>query len=103
MHSTPTRSPSGGPIDSLLAASPTPSPQDVSRLHSPFPGAETPSSPSLQPDGRNSPFRKASGGGSAASTRVIDGLQTDLLNARGHNEKLKQEMRSNQRLIGSVS
>jgi len=37
-----------------------------------------------------------------ASTRVIDGLQTELINSKGHNDKLKQEIRSNQRLIGSV-
>ena len=99
-------SPSDSPISAKRntrsrTTSPTP-PQDPSQLRSPFLGSDFPS-PSLATDNRYSPIpRKVSAGGSAASTRVIDGLQTDLLNARGHNDKLKQEIRANQRLIGSV-
>jgi hypothetical protein len=59
-------------------------------------------------NGRLSPLpigmRKSSNpAGTAASTRVIDSLQTELLAAKGHVERMKQEMRSSQRVIGSVS
>lgn len=86
--------------------SPTPSPGDMSNLRSPYLGPDSPYSPAGPSDGRFSPalgVRKTSGGSSAASTRVIDSLQTELLNAKGHVDKLKQEVRSNQRVIGSVS
>ncbi|WVF70453.1 hypothetical protein IAT40_005243 [Kwoniella sp. CBS 6097] len=88
-------------------------------LRSPFLAPESPQPPSphsqgLGPavDGRLSPspalcpgLRRASGpgGGSAASTRVIDGLQTELVNTRGHLERVKQEVRSCQRVIGSLT
>ena len=82
-------------------SSPTPSP-DHTLLRSPYLGPDSPYTPSHQADGRLSPGPRRVSGGSAASTRVIDGLQTELINSKGHNEKLKQEIRSNQRLIGSV-
>lgn len=41
--------------------------------------------------------------GSAASTKVIDTLQTDLLNVKGHLERVKGEVRSSQRVIEAVS
>ena len=86
--------------------SPGPASYENAHLRSPFLGLESPYSPAATSDGRSSPglaVRRVSGGGSAASTRVIDSLQTDLYNQKGHVERLKQEVRSNQRLIGSVS
>lgn len=105
LHATPpSASPSSSkrpPSRTRSTASPTP-PQEAN-LRSPF-IPDSPCSPLPQSDGRPSPYpRRVSGGGSAASTRVIDALQTDLLHSRGLVEKLKQEVRANQRLIGSVS
>ena len=45
--------------------------------------------------------RKASG--SSASTKVIDSLQTELANTKGHLEKVKSNLRGSQRIIASVS
>ncbi|WVQ97461.1 hypothetical protein IAU59_004574 [Kwoniella sp. CBS 9459] len=96
-------------------------PHESRNLRSPFLAPESPQPPSPYSgsqglgaiaDGRLSPspalspgFRRASGpgGGSAASTRVIDGLQTELVNTRGHLERVKQEVRSCQRVIGSLT
>ena len=41
--------------------------------------------------------------GSAASTRVIDGLQTDLAHMRMQVEKVRQDFKSSQRIVESVS
>ncbi|WVQ82513.1 hypothetical protein IAT38_004642 [Cryptococcus sp. DSM 104549] len=41
--------------------------------------------------------------GSAASTRVIDNLQTELVNSKGHVERLKQEMRASQRRVEQLT
>ncbi|KAK1925705.1 hypothetical protein DB88DRAFT_208250 [Papiliotrema laurentii] len=102
---SPSDSPTAGkrPPSRNRAHSPSPAPESAN-LRSPFLGTEPPYSPNGPSDDRHGPVpRKISSSGSAASTRVIDGLQTDLLNARGHNEKLKQEIRANQRLIGSLT
>jgi hypothetical protein len=49
-------------------------------------------------------LRKSSGlVGSAASTKVIDSLQTELYNVKGHLDRVKGEVRSCQRVIASVS
>ena len=56
-------------------------------------------SPALHPSG----LRKVSSTASAASTKVIDGLQTELLNTKGHLERVKSEVRSGQRIVASVS
>ncbi|OCF34049.1 hypothetical protein I316_04396 [Kwoniella heveanensis BCC8398] len=118
LHPTPPPNSSSRPH-----ASP-PSPvnlHDNRNLRSPFLAPESPQPPSPYSgsqglggvaDGRLSPspalspgLRRASGpgGGSAASTRVIDGLQTELVNTRGHLERVKQEVRSCQRVIGSLT
>lgn len=79
-----------------------PSPKGPSPLASPLlaesPGPNGRFSPSLHASG----VRKASSSTSAASTRVIDGLQTELLNVKGHLERVKQEVRSSQRVTSSV-
>ncbi|WRT64392.1 uncharacterized protein IL334_001324 [Kwoniella shivajii] len=93
---------------------------DSRNLRSPFLAPESPQPPSpygsslglgSNVDGRLSPspgyFRRASGGlndkASSASTRVIDNLQTELINTKGHLERVKQEVRSAQRVIGSLT
>ncbi|KAK6905964.1 hypothetical protein I203_106799 [Kwoniella mangroviensis CBS 8507] len=96
-------------------------PDREKNLRSPFLAPESPQPPSPYGGGRPSSslgvgegrlspspagFRRASGGPndkSSASTRVIDGLQTELINARGHLERVKQEVRSAQRVIGSLT
>lgn len=45
--------------------------------------------------------RKVSG--SAASTRVIDSLQTELLSVKSHLERVKAEVRAGQRRVEQVS
>ncbi|RXK39734.1 hypothetical protein M231_02927 [Tremella mesenterica] len=78
------------------------------QLLSPFLG-DSPRSPAfingLGPpsEGRLSPGFKRSTSGSAASTKVIDGLQTELANVRAHLEKVKMEYKSCQRLVGSLT
>ena len=103
-------SPAGSPLDTRqpngIRSQTLTSPAAPSHLRSPFGGTlESPYTPSTSIDGRLSPNPEPKRSpllGSAASTKVIDGLQTELINTKGHIEKLKQEMRSNQRLIGSV-
>lgn len=65
----------------------------------------------ITPDGRASPGlspgvngmrRSTAPSGSAASTRVIDGLQQELGNTRVALDKVKGDFRSCQRVIGSV-
>ncbi|WVQ61934.1 uncharacterized protein L199_000067 [Kwoniella botswanensis] len=77
---------------------------------SPYGSGRPPSSLGVGGESRLSPSpagsRRASGGPndkSSASTRVIDGLQTELINTRGHLERVKQEVRSAQRVIGSLT
>ncbi|WWD17638.1 hypothetical protein CI109_102079 [Kwoniella shandongensis] len=116
LHPTP---PARSPARSSHISPPSPiaSPGLERNLRSPFLAPESPQPPSpysslglLGDGGRLSPglspsgHRRASGpAGSAASTRVIDGLQTELLNTRGHLERVKQEVRSCQRVIGSLT
>lgn len=68
----------------------------LSSPHADSPTAFGQASPSLYP----SAGRKASG--SSASTKVIDSLQTELLNTKGHLEKVKSNLRGSQRIIASV-
>nr|XP_019007424.1 uncharacterized protein I206_07876 [Kwoniella pini CBS 10737]OCF46205.1 hypothetical protein I206_07876 [Kwoniella pini CBS 10737] len=116
LHPTP---PPSSPAKSQ--ASP-PSPLSIDRdrnLRSPFLAPDSPRAPS--PLGPGAPsdsygrqslspspagFRRASSGTnekSSASTRVIDNLQTELINTKGHLERVKQEVRSAQRVIGSLT
>ncbi|WWC86491.1 uncharacterized protein L201_001368 [Kwoniella dendrophila CBS 6074] len=121
LHPTP---PPASPAKSYVSP---PSPIDTPgtrNLRSPFLVPESPQPPSpygdtstplalnsgLSVDGRLSPspagFRRASGGPNdkaSASTRVIDSLQTELINTKGHLERVKQEVRSAQRVIGSLT
>ncbi|WVR06095.1 hypothetical protein IAU60_003123 [Kwoniella sp. DSM 27419] len=116
LHPTP---PSRSPAREHAASS-SPSSADTRDLRSPFLAPESPQAGfpfdtvlglGSSTDGRLSPapglspgLRRTSGvTGSAASTRVIDGLQTELLNTRGHLERVKQEVRSCQRVIGSLT
>jgi hypothetical protein len=80
-----------------LHASPRSSP--ISSPHADSPTAFSQGSPSLYP----SAGRKPSSSASSASTRVIDSLQTELLNTRVHLEKVKSNLRGSQRIIASVS
>ena len=41
--------------------------------------------------------------GSAASSKVIDGLQTEVQHLKVVLEKTRQDLRSSQRVVGSVS
>ncbi|KAK8866156.1 hypothetical protein IAR55_001307 [Kwoniella newhampshirensis] len=114
LHPTPpARSPAR--TSHISPPSPISSPGLERSLRSPFLAPESPQPPSPYSalglgEGRLSPglspgmLRRSSGpAGSAASTRVIDGLQTDLVNTRGHLERVKQEVRSCQRVIGSLT
>ncbi|ORX37364.1 hypothetical protein BD324DRAFT_625854 [Kockovaella imperatae] len=103
-------SPGGTPAEPRPAnglSHPSHSPIASTHLKSPFSAQlDSPYSPATSMDGRLSPhpgLKRSPLMGSVASTKVIDGLQTDLINTKGHVEKLKQEMRSNQRLIGSLT
>nr|XP_018267413.1 uncharacterized protein I303_01399 [Kwoniella dejecticola CBS 10117]OBR89571.1 hypothetical protein I303_01399 [Kwoniella dejecticola CBS 10117] len=118
LHPTP---PPSSPAKSQHHASP-PSPIGLSErdrnLRSPFLAPDSPRAPSplgmssSDVNGRQSlspspaGFRRASSGPnekSSASTRVIDSLQTELINTKGHLERVKQEVRSAQRVIGSLT
>jgi hypothetical protein len=70
----------------------------LSSPHAESPSAFGQASPLSYP----SAGRKASTGPSA-STKVIDSLQTELLNTKGHLEKVKSNLRGSQRIIASVS
>ena len=83
---------------SLHPSPKVPSPLTSPMIDSPGSNGNGQFSPSLHPSG----LRKVSSSASAASTRVIDGLQTELLNTKGHLERVKQEVRGCQRHIGSV-
>lgn len=78
------------------------SPQKHRSVSSPSPGGDTLRSPLLGPPspGRHSPTPR--GMGSAASTRVIDSLQTDLAHMRMQVEKVRQDFKSSQRVVESV-
>jgi len=70
----------------------------LSSPHADSPAAFVQGSPSLYPAGA----RKSSNG-SSASTKVIDSLQTELLNTKVHLERVKSNLRGSQRVIASVS
>ena len=70
----------------------------LSSPHADSPTAFVQGSPSLYPAGA----RKSSNG-SSASTKVIDSLQTELLNTKVHLERVKSNLRGSQRVIASVS
>nr|XP_019049505.1 hypothetical protein I302_03294 [Kwoniella bestiolae CBS 10118]OCF28435.1 hypothetical protein I302_03294 [Kwoniella bestiolae CBS 10118] len=118
----PTPPPASPARPHVSPPSPINLPDREKNLRSPFLAPESPQPPSpygarptsslgVGGEGRLSPspvvIRRASGGpndkSSSASTRVIDSLQTELINTRGHLERVKQEVRSAQRVIGSLT
>ncbi|KAK4689456.1 hypothetical protein P7C73_g619, partial [Tremellales sp. Uapishka_1] len=108
LHPTPpARSPSSprppSRARSINSSSPTPVDDPNAHLRSPFLAPSSPNSP----DGQLTPnLRKPSNTnlrGSAASTKVIDGLQTDLINTRGHLDRVKGEVRSCQRVVATLT
>lgn len=119
LHASP--APSPAPTTGRM---PSPSPQPSSAgLQSPFlnlnsprsisgdepgrPGSSSSNrygrySPAVEHEGQG--LRRSSGPvSSAASTKVIDGLQTELLNAKSQLERAKQDVRSSRRVIDQVS
>lgn len=107
------RSPSGIPrAVSRSSATPPPSdgplrsPYHETRSGNPSPiglGFPVDLNGPLSPASAAGGLRRATGPlGSAASTRVIDTLQTDLLNTKGHLERVKQEVRNLARQNGQV-
>ncbi|GFZ46046.1 hypothetical protein JCM24511_04292 [Saitozyma sp. JCM 24511] len=123
LANSPVPSPSAIPRPASRGQMTSPSPtfEYESSLRSPFLGPNSPSFPHTANDtrglglgqpgleGRLSPnvtssLRRVTGPPtSAASTRVIDGLQTELLNLRTHLDRVKQEARSHQRVIGQLT
>ncbi|ORY29368.1 hypothetical protein BCR39DRAFT_175626 [Naematelia encephala] len=82
------------------------SPSTSTHLRSPFLAPDSPHSPSstnLLSDDRLSPSLRKASGSSAASTRVIDNLQTELVNTKGHLERIKQEVLKSRRVIESLT
>jgi hypothetical protein len=86
-------------VHNALSLHPSPRSSPLSSPHADSPMSNGQASPSLYP----SALRKGSGSASSASTRVIDNLQTELLNTKGHLERVKSEVRACQRVTGSVS
>jgi hypothetical protein len=84
-------------VHNALSLHPSPRSSPLSSPHADSPTSNGQISPSLYP----SALRKDSG--PSASTRVIDNLQTELLNTKGHLERVKSEVRACQRVTGSVS
>jgi hypothetical protein len=110
LHPTPT---SASPISPSMRSTSSPTPSDPA-LRSPYLGIDSPTSPFTNPtgslglghpnsaDGRASPMRRSTAG-SAASSKVIDGLQTEVQHLKVVLEKTRQDLRSSQRVVGSVS
>lgn len=99
--SSPSHSSIPNPDSSLRSPFfPPGSPQSFGEWPSPSPQPSAHEGYSLSPGSAGS-GRKVSG--SAASTRVIDSLQTELLSVKNHLERVKTEVRAGQRRVEQVS